>query len=698
MADDTRVLDIIINAKDNATKVLKEFAKNVDSISQKTREAGSAMVAIGAAPTLALVGATKAAIDFEDTFAGVRKTVDLSEDGFKQLSENLRELSRTSPVAVTELNRIAELAGQLGIAGVENITKFTKVITQFSEASGMASDQAAMSFARIANVMQEPIENIDRMGSVVAMLGDAGAATEPEILAFAERIAGAGKIAKLTTDEVFAIGSAMSSVGIEAEAGGTAVQKVLIKMTEAASGATGGIINNTKKIAENNEKLSDLKNKLAVATQQQKEFTDKTKESTKMLMNNRINEYRQDIAALEGKVSSLNATHGKAAVSSESFAKVLGVTDAQFKKMFKDDPSATFAAFVTKLRDSGDKAVKVLDDLELKDERLVRAFLSLANAGDLLNEQFSVASTEWKENSRLAEEAEKRYGTAASQLKMFKNNLYDLGITLGSVILPALNSMLEKLMPLIEGVAKFAEEHPKLTVALLAAGAAVGLLGGALIVIASVLPGLVTIFGAVATVVGIVAGAISLPLTLAVVGITALVILLGTTWQNNWGGIQEKTKAVIDWFVHTAVPWIKQHFFGILMGALDFFTGGWISRFKLIIDVVEKLGFSLQGLIDKMRELSGKTIGGFKLPGFKNGGVVPGDINDAQLTVLHGQERVIPRNGTDVHAGLSSGSSININISGSFNIDSDDRVEQLAQRIISMLSRQNEIAGKGLAV
>jgi hypothetical protein len=698
---DNHVLDIIINAKDYATKVLKEFAKNVDSISQKTREAGSAMVAIGAAPTLALVGATKAAIDFESSFAGVKKTVDLTNEEFNDLSNRFRDISKRTPLAINDLNKIGEIAGSLGVSGVDNITKFTETIAKIGITTNLTEEAAAMAFGRIVNIMQEPIENVDRMGATVVDLGNKFASTEQDITEFSERIAGAGKIAGLTTADVFAIGTALSSVGIEAEAGGTAVQKILISMYQAASGSTSSIIDNSKAIASNNKKLEDLKNRLEVATKRQSEFGDKTKESTKMANADAIARYNREIAETSSKLGALNATHGKAAISANGFARVLGVTNKQFNEMFKKDPSAVFEKFVNKLGEisaKGGDAAGVLDDLELSDQRLIRSMLSLSEAGDLINKTFDVAEESWNSNTALTAEAEKRYATTAAQLQIFKNNLYDLGITLGSVILPALNSMLEKLMPLIEGVAKFAEEHPKLTVAVLAAGAAVGLLGGALVIIAGVLPGLVTIFSAVATVVGVVAGAISLPLTLAVVVITALVVALGAAWKNNWGGIQEKTKAVIDWFVNTAVPWIKQHFFDLLTGALDFFTGGWISRFKLMIEVVEKLGFSLQGVIDKARELSGKAIGGFKLPGFKNGGVVPGDINDAQLTVLHGQERVIPRNGTDVHAGLSSGSSININISGSFNIDSDDRVEQLAQRIISMLSRQNEIAGKGLAV
>lgn len=82
----------------------------------------------------------------------------------------------------------------------------------------------------------------------------------------------------------------------------------------------------------------------------------------------------------------------------------------------------------------------------------------------------------------------------------------------------------------------------------------------------------------------------------------------------------------------------------------------------------------------------------------KHGGIVPGGYNDEVPTILHGGERVIPRNGVDVNGGMNSQPSITINVTGSFNLDSEGRVNQLAQRISDLISRQNEIAKFGLAV
>jgi TP901 family phage tail tape measure protein len=539
-------LTAFTDAITKATKKIEEFAaggekeaKKVETAFEKVTKqaknvadgmdkAGKAMIGLGAAPTLALLGIAKAGIDFESSFAGVRKTVDLSEEGFAKLSQNLRNIAKEAPVSVNELNGIAELAGQLGISGVDNLTKFTDTITKFTTATGIAGETAASNFARIANVMQEPIDNIDKMGSVVAKLGDSSAATEGEILDFAERIAGAGKIAGLSTANVFAIGSAMASVGVEAEAGGTAVQKVLISMYQAAAGSTSKIIDNSKAIATNNDKLTDMKKALAVASQRQKEFGDKTAESTKMANASLIEKYNREIGQTNSTLGALNATQGKAAISGDSFAKVLGITNKQFQELFKKDPEQAFTKFVEKLGEiskKGGDAAGVLEGLELGDQRLIRSFLSLSNAGSLLADQVNIANQEWTDNNRLNEEAEKRYKTTASQIKIAQNRLYDIGITISSAVLPPLNDMLLKLKPIIDAFANFAAAHPRLIAAFLGIGAAVGILGVGFVALAGFINSIVTIAGTIVAIAPAVGTAFSImfgPVGLIVLAVAAL--------------------------------------------------------------------------------------------------------------------------------------------------------------------------------
>lgn len=434
---------IIIDAVNNASKELGKIGDTVTDV-------GRSFAILGAGATAALGFAAKAAIDYEDAFAGVRKTVDASDADFAKLSQNLRDIAKAAPVSAVELANIAMLAGQLGVTGVDNISKFTDTIAKFTSATGMMGDEAATSFAQIANVMQEPIKNIDRMGSVVAKLGDSGAATERDILSFSARIAGAGKIAGLSTKDIFGIGSAMASVGIEAEAGGTAVQKVLIDMNSA-------VVMGTK----------DL----------------------------------------------------------DVFAKTSGMTVKQFVSSWGSDAQGTFTKFVEGLGKEGDKAIMTLSELGLEDQRLIRSFLSLANAGSLLSDQMKIAGVEWQENTRLQEEAAKRYATTASQMIIFKNNVNDVGITLGAALLPAINQIIASITPLIIKFSEFASKNPELIVNVLAVGAAMGGLGIVMMALGAVITSVTTIVAALAS-----------PIVLIVLGIAALAagIAFVLTYFDAW--------------------------------------------------------------------------------------------------------------------------------------------------------------------
>lgn len=188
--------------------------------------------AIGVAVALAL--SAKAAVTFESSFAGVRKTTETTEIGFRRLAEGIRKLATEIPIGVNELNTIAELGGQLGV-GADSLLEFTETIALIGVTTTLSTDEAAIGFARLDNIMQLNQGSFEQIGSSIVGLGNNFAALENEILDFALRIAPAGAVVGATTDELLAIATAFTSVGITSERGGTAVQKTLIKIANAAS-------------------------------------------------------------------------------------------------------------------------------------------------------------------------------------------------------------------------------------------------------------------------------------------------------------------------------------------------------------------------------------------------------------------------------------------------------------------------------
>lgn len=211
---------------DKATKSLNDFGDRAEKVGDKMQSVGSKMTKYLTTSILgAGAAASKAAIDYEDAFAGVRKTVDGSEEDFAKLNEQILDMSTNLPTSATEIAGVAEAAGQLGIA-VEDIGNFTEVMTELGMSTNLSAEEAASSLAKFANVTKMSTDDYENLGSAIVDLGNNYATTEADIVEMATRLAATGEIVGYTQPQMLAIATALSSVGIEAEAGGSAFSKL----------------------------------------------------------------------------------------------------------------------------------------------------------------------------------------------------------------------------------------------------------------------------------------------------------------------------------------------------------------------------------------------------------------------------------------------------------------------------------------
>ncbi len=189
-------------------------------------------------PTVVGAGlAVKAAVDWESAFTGVKKTVNATEAQYASMERGIRQMSLHIPVAANELAGIAEAAGQLGIKRAA-ILSFTRTIADLGVSTNLAGDEAATTLARFGNITQMPQSQFRRLGSTIVALGNAGASTESDIAAMGLRIAAAGSYVGMSEPQILGYANALSSVGIEAEAGGTAISAVFKTINSAV--ASGG--------------------------------------------------------------------------------------------------------------------------------------------------------------------------------------------------------------------------------------------------------------------------------------------------------------------------------------------------------------------------------------------------------------------------------------------------------------------------
>ena len=225
-----------------AENALKSFQKSTDNAVLGASKAVSGMgKALTVGLTLPLVGgfakATQASIAFESAMVGVRKTTDLTDVEFATLTKGIMGLSRELPATQTELAGVAETAGRLGIQK-EHLLSFTKTMIDLGESTDLGATTAAESLARLANITGMSQTDFDRLGSTIVTLGNNMATTESEIVQMGLRLAGAGNQVGLTEHQMMALAAAMSSVGINAEAGGSTMSRVLQKMDRAVKGSS----------------------------------------------------------------------------------------------------------------------------------------------------------------------------------------------------------------------------------------------------------------------------------------------------------------------------------------------------------------------------------------------------------------------------------------------------------------------------
>lgn len=209
------------------------------ALSRDLRSLGSDLGSIGrtltAGVTLPIVGlgaaALKMASDWETAFAGVRKTLDATPAELAAIEQGLRDMAKEIPTSAEELAAIAEAAGAMGIAK-EDVLSFTRVVADMAETTNLTSDQAATAFGQIGNVLKLSGEDFGRLGATIVDLGNKGASTESEIVDMILRIAGTGATIGLTADQIAGLAASMANAGINAEAGGTAMSRVLQKINE----------------------------------------------------------------------------------------------------------------------------------------------------------------------------------------------------------------------------------------------------------------------------------------------------------------------------------------------------------------------------------------------------------------------------------------------------------------------------------
>lgn len=223
----------------NTGKRWKEVGEGIDTVTKPLQYAATALAAGG-------VASAKFAIDFENNFANVKKTVDGTPEQLEKIRQEIIDMTTVGinghsaiPETTAELTELAAAGGQLGISQ-ENIIDFTEVMAQMGSATNLVGEEGAATLARFQNVMGVGQNEIRNIGSAIVDLGNHSATTESEIAEMALRMGKYGSSVRMSAADVLGYSAALSSLGIEAQMGGSAIGRTWLSIeTAVASGGEG---------------------------------------------------------------------------------------------------------------------------------------------------------------------------------------------------------------------------------------------------------------------------------------------------------------------------------------------------------------------------------------------------------------------------------------------------------------------------
>lgn len=424
----------LLNDEDYQRAVqMEQVGQDYIDLGNKQQAMGDKLSAMGNKALIASAGVITFAkkshdayMEYESALAGVAKTTDMTDRQLEAYGEKMKALSEdTLPQTAAQLLSVSEAGGQLGIE-LNALAGFTETVTRLNDSTNLGLEQGATTLARFANITRMSQQDFDRLGSAIVDVGNNTATTEAEIMEMAMRLAAAGSDAGMSQAEIVGLSGAMSSMGLKAEMGGSAMSKLIINMRMAAEGGTkvGDVMEGTGKSLRDLELIQSHNGKL-------------------------FGEIAQDFDMTKKELSGLI----KQGRDLENFAKVTGQTGEEFAKAFGEDAAGTLESFVSglaELQDQGTDASVVLDEMGIKEVRLRDTILRLAQGHTVLSEAVTLSKDAWLENDALMKESNIRYETQEAILERNKNALRNNMIEIGEKLVPTFLRLSEVMLDLTD--------------------------------------------------------------------------------------------------------------------------------------------------------------------------------------------------------------------------------------------------------
>ena len=402
----------------------QRLANDLDTLGDKAGETGERMSTsmilvlreLADVSREALTAVVETTVGIDDGLTNVRKTVETSEEGYQQLKDSAIELSKTQPIDAATILNAESLGGQLGFAADE-VERLAMVSTGLDVSTNMDWDQAATNMAQFANIMQMNHDEIENYGSAIVELGNNFETTESDISDMAMRIAGAGASLNLSSADVLGLATALTSMGLTAEAGGSSISQIMIKIDKAVAQGSDGVKQYADQMGMSLEEFKDHLNSL------DDDAFEELASSFGMTAETFDKETRQSMNALE------------------TWAETAGMTTEEFVRNWSDengpiDVIENIFKGMEAAKEDGSNLALLLDSLGVSTIRQSDVARRLASNSEKVGEAVRASNEAWKENTALATEVERRNESLSGQMAIMSNAFDAFKNELGEGLLP----------------------------------------------------------------------------------------------------------------------------------------------------------------------------------------------------------------------------------------------------------------------
>ena len=178
---------------------------------------------------------------------------------------------------------------------------------------------------------------------------------------------------------------------------------------------------------------------------------------------------------------------------------------------------------------------------------------------------------------------DKQSKTTLGTWSNLQDSITRVQITLGQALLPAVNQIMDAVMPLIQQFGEWAKKNPDLVKNLVIAGLAILAIGAVLTTLGLIIPPII----AAVQLLGVVLAAVFSPIGLIVLAVIAVIALLYLAWTKNFLGIRDIAQSVftsIVTFIQNAILFIQN--IPVIIGIAIQTTITWFQNLVLFIQSI----------------------------------------------------------------------------------------------------------------